>query len=51
MKLRSQIIKEINDRIFEYKGLMVEHNNDQSAVDGLESAIHELEHLLEWANE
>jgi hypothetical protein len=51
MKLRSQIVKEISDRIVEYKALMVEHNNNQSAVDELESAIHELEHLLEWINE
>ena len=51
MKLRSQIVKEINDRIAEYKVLMVEHNNNQSAVDELESAIHELDHLLRWINE
>ena len=51
MKLRSQIVKEISDRIAEYKALMVEHNNNQSAVDELESAIHELDHLLRWINE
>ena len=51
MKLRSQIVKEISDRIEEYKALMVEHNNNQSAVDELESAIHELDHLLRWINE
>ena len=51
MKLRSQIVKEISDRIEEYKGLQVEHNNDPKAVDELETVIHELEHLLEWANE
>ena len=51
MKSSEQISKEISDRIAEYKVLMVEHNNNQSAVDELESAIHELEHLLEWINE
>ena len=51
MKSSEEIAKEISDRIAEYKVLMVEHNNNQSAVDELESAIHELEHLLEWANE
>ena len=51
MKSSEQIAKEISDRIAEYKVLMVEHNNNQSAVDELESAIHELEHLLEWINE
>ena len=51
MKLRSQIVKEISDRISEYKGLQVEHNNDPKAVDELETVIHELEHLLEWINE
>ena len=51
MKSSEQISKEISDRIAEYKVLMVEHNNNQSAVDELESAVHELEHLLEWINE
>ena len=51
MKSSEQIAKEISDRIAEYKVLMVEHNNNQSAVDELESAVHELEHLLEWINE
>ena len=51
MKSSEQIVKEINDRIVEYKALMVEHNNNQSAVDELESAIHELDHLLRWINE
>ena len=51
MKSSEQITKEISDRIAEYKHLMVEHNNDQSAVDELESAIHELDHLLRWINE
>ena len=51
MKSSEQIAKEISDRIAEYKVLMVEHNNDQSAVDELESAIHELDHLLRWINE
>ena len=51
MKSSEQIAKEISDRIAEYKDLMVEHNNNQSAVDELESAIHELAHLLEWINE
>ena len=51
MKSSEQIAKEISDRIVEYKVLMVEHDNNQSAVDELESAIHELEHLLEWINE
>jgi len=51
MKSSEQIAKEISDRIAEYKVLMVEHNNNQSAVDELESAIHELAHLLEWINE
>jgi len=51
MKSSEQIAKEISDRIVEYKALMVEHNNNQSAVDELESAIHELDHLLRWINE
>ena len=51
MKSSEQIAKEISDRIAEYKVLMVEHNNNQSAVDELESAVHELAHLLEWINE
>jgi len=51
MKSSEQIAKEISDRIAEYKVLMVEHNNNQSAVDELESAIHELDHLLRWINE
>ena len=51
MKSSEQITKEISDRIAEYKDLMVEHNNNQSAVDELESAIHELDHLLRWINE
>jgi len=51
MKSSEEIVKEISDRIVEYKALMVEHNNNQSAVDELESAIHELDHLLRWINE
>ena len=51
MKSSEEIAKEISDRIDEYKVLMVEHNNNQSAVDELESAIHELDHLLRWINE
>ena len=51
MKSNEQIVKEINDRIAEYKVLMVEHNNNQSAVDELESAIHELQDLLVYINE
>ena len=51
MKSSEQIVKEINDRLVEYKTLQVEHDNDQDAVNLLESAIHELEHLLEWINE
>lgn len=51
MKSSEAICKEIHDRIAEYKDLQVEHNNDQNAVDGLETLIHELVHLLEWANE
>ena len=51
MKSSEQIAKEINDRIVEYKTLQVEHDNNQDAVNLLESAIHELEHLLEWINE
>jgi len=51
MKSSEEIAKEISDRIAEYKVLMVEHNNNQSAVDELESAIHELDHLLRWINE
>ena len=45
------ICKEIHDRIVEYKGLQVEHDNDPKAVEELETVIHELVHLLEWANE
>ena len=51
MKSSEEIAKEISDRIVEYKALMVEHDNNQSAVDELESAIHELDHLLRWINE
>ena len=51
MKTAEAILKEINDRIAEYKGLQVEHNNDPKAVDELETVIHELEHLVEWINE
>ena len=51
MKSSEQIVKEISDRILEYKALMVKHNADQSAVDELESAIHELDHILRWINE
>jgi hypothetical protein len=51
MKSSEEIVKEISDRIAEYKVLMVEHDNNQSAVDELESAIHELDHLLRWINE
>ena len=51
MKSSEQIAKEINDRIAEYKVLMIDHDNNQDAVNELESAVHELEHLLEWINE
>jgi hypothetical protein len=51
MKSSEAICKEIHDRIAEYKGLQVEHNNDQKAMDELESAIIELQSVLEWANE
>ena len=51
MKSSEQITKEINDRIAEYKDLMVDHDNNQDAVHELESAVHELENLLEWINE
>jgi len=51
MKLRSQIVKEISDRIAEYKVLMIDHDNNQDAVNEIESAVHELENLLEWINE
>ncbi len=51
MKSIEQIVKEINDRISEYKALMIEHDNNQDAVHELESAVHELAHLLEWINE
>jgi len=51
MKSSEQISKEISDRILEYKALMVKHNADQSAVDELESAIHELQDLLVYINE
>ena len=51
MKSSEQITKEISDRIAEYKVLMVEHNNNESAVDELESAIHELQDLLVYINE
>ena len=51
MKSSEEIVKEINDRIDEYKGLMIDHDNNQDAVHQLESAVHELEHLLEWIND
>lgn len=51
MKSSEQIVKEINDRIAEYKVLMVDHDNNQDAVNELESAVHELENLLEYIND
>ena len=51
MKTAEVICKEIHDRISEYKGLQVEHDNDPKAVEELETVIHELEHLVEWINE
>ena len=51
MKSSEEIVKEISDRIDEYKGLMLDHDNNQDAVNELESAVHELAHLLEWINE
>jgi translation initiation factor IF-3 len=51
MKSSEEIVKEINDRIAEYKVLMIDHDNNQDAVHELESAVHELAHLLEWINE
>jgi|APGre2960657373_1045057.scaffolds.fasta_scaffold760292_2 hypothetical protein len=51
MKSSEEIVKEINDRIAEYKVLAMDHDNNQDAVDELESAVHELAHLLEWINE
>jgi len=51
MKQAEVICKEIHDRIFEYKGLQVEHGNDPKAVEDLESVINELIHLIEWINE
>lgn len=52
MKSSEQIAKEISDRITEYKAMQVKP--EYREMDGwreLESAIHELEHLLEWINE
>ena len=51
MKTAEVICKEISDRILEYKDLQDEHGNNMDGWKELESAIHELEHLLEWANE
>jgi adenylosuccinate synthase len=52
MKLRSQIVKEISDRIVEYKAMQAKPAyNEMDGWRELESAIHELEHLLEWINE
>jgi len=51
MKLRSQIVKEISDRIEEYKGLQIDHDNNQDVVHELNSVINELENILEWINE
>ncbi len=51
MKSSEEIVKEINDRIAEYKVLVMDHDNNQDAVHELESAVHELAHLLEWINE
>lgn len=51
MKSSEQIAKEINDRIADNKALMIEHDNDENAVHELQSAINELENLLEWINE
>ena len=51
MKTSNQIVQEINDRIAEYKALMIEHDNNQDAVHELQTTIHELDHLLEWINE
>lgn len=52
MKQAEAICKEIHDRIVEYKAMQAKPAYKE--MDGwreLESAIHELEHLLEWANE
>jgi adenylosuccinate synthase len=52
MKSSEQIAKEISDRIAEYK--VMQAKPAYKEMDGwreLESAIHELEHLLEWINE
>jgi hypothetical protein len=51
MKSSEEIVKEINDRIAEYKVLAMDHDNNQDAVHELESAVHELAHRLEWINE
>lgn len=51
MKSSEAICKEIHDRITDYKGLQMKHNNNMDGCRELESAIHELEHLLEWAKE
>ena len=48
MKQANEIIEEIEARLLEYKDLGVDHANDQNAVHELESAVNELEHLLNW---
>jgi hypothetical protein len=50
MKSSEAICKEIHDRIVEYKGLQMKHNEDMGWRE-LESAIIELQSVLEWANE
>jgi len=48
MKNATQIIEEIEARLLEYTNLGIDHANDQNAVNELESAVNELQHLLEW---
>lgn len=54
MKSAKAICKEISKRILEYKTMQDRLFRGEDYMDAwneLESAIHELEHLLEWANE
>jgi len=51
MKSSEQIVKEINDRIEDYKSLQIDHDNNQDVVHELNSVINELENVLEWINE
>lgn len=51
MKQAEAICKEMHNRIIKYKDLQDEHGNNIDAWRELDSAIVELQYLLEWAKE